>query len=116
MILLLIIVVQHIPQRIAIMTSGHPGTAPWIVKVPGGTRHAPPRTSMVCTSMVRAVPKECNGTTGKTIMFPASNCTDLKLFQKYTHKCCLERCLETKMWIMILYTDKIFQRSFRFYV
>ena len=36
MILLLIIVGKHFPQRIAIMTSG-PRTVPWVVKVPGGT-------------------------------------------------------------------------------
>ena len=63
--LLLIIVVQHFPPRIAIMTSGHPGTVPWIVKVPGGTNSALTPTSMVCTSMVRTALKECNGTSGK---------------------------------------------------
>ena len=63
-----IIVVQNFPQRIAIMTSGHPGTVLWIVKVPGGTNIALTPTSMVCTSMERSVRKEWNGTTGKIKM------------------------------------------------
>ena len=67
MILSVIIVAQHFPPKIGIMTPTQ-ATVPWVTKAPGGTKVAITQTSMVCTSMVNMITRECGGTTGKTTM------------------------------------------------
>ena len=67
MILSVIIVAQHFPPKIGIMTPTQ-ATVPCLTKAPGGTKIAITQTSMVCTSMVKMIPGECAGTTGKTTM------------------------------------------------
>ncbi len=60
MILSIIIVAQHFPPKIAIMTSGHT-TVLIFIKAAGGTTVANTQISMVCTSMGRTIPKACAG-------------------------------------------------------
>ena len=55
-----IIVVVHLPPKIAIMTSGL-ATVPLLIKVVGGTELATIQTSMFCTSVVGPVMKEWPG-------------------------------------------------------
>ena len=67
MILSVIIVAQHFPPKIGIMTPTQ-ATVPWILKEPGGTTIAITQASMVCTSMVKMTSGECSGNTGKAAM------------------------------------------------
>ena len=65
MILSVIIVAQHFPPKIGIMTAPQ-ANVPCLTKAPGGTKIALTQPSIVCTSMVKMITGECVGPSGKT--------------------------------------------------
>ena len=70
MILSVIIMAQHLPQKTRIMTPTQALTVPLLIKAPGGTSLAIIQTSMACTSKANPTVREFVGFTGKADVIP----------------------------------------------